>query len=43
MYIKLFAQNLLANHAPPVTVEDGLEVTRTLENMCKRVEEAESV
>lgn len=42
MYIKLFAENLLADCAPPVTVEDGLAVIRTLEDMCKRIEEIET-
>jgi predicted dehydrogenase len=42
MYIKLYAESLLANRSPPVTVEDGVEVTRTLEHMCKRIEELES-
>lgn len=39
--IKLFAENLMANRAPPVTVEDGLAVIRTLEDMCKRIEAIE--
>jgi len=43
MCIKLFAESVLSNHAPPVTVKDALEVTKTLEYMCKQIEEAESV
>ena len=40
MYIKLFADSLLGDSEPPVTVEDGLEVVKTLEKMCDIIEEA---
>jgi len=41
MYIKLFADSLLNNSEPPVTVEDGLIVVKTLEKMCDMIEKAE--
>ena len=41
MYIKLFAESLLSGTDPPVTVEDGLEVIKTLEKMCEMIESAE--
>jgi predicted dehydrogenase len=41
MYIKLFAESLLNGTYPPVTVEDGLEVIKTLEKMCGMIESAE--
>jgi predicted dehydrogenase len=40
-YVKLFAESLLNDTDPPVTVEDGLEVTKTLEKMCGMIERAE--
>jgi predicted dehydrogenase len=40
-YVKLFAESLLNGTDPPVTVEDGLEVTKTLEKMCGMIERAE--
>lgn len=39
-YIKLFAESLINNSKPPVTVEDGLEVVKTLEKMCSMIERA---
>ena len=39
MYIKLFAESLINDSEPPVTVEDGFAVTKTLEEMCKRIKE----
>jgi len=41
-YVKLFAESLLNDTDPPVTVEEGLEVTKTLEKMCGMIEHAES-
>jgi predicted dehydrogenase len=40
-YIKLFAKNLINNCPPPVTVEDGLAVIKTVEDICKKIEEQE--
>ena len=40
-YIQLFAQSLINDCEPPVTVEDGYEVVKVLEEICKRIEEAE--
>jgi predicted dehydrogenase len=37
-YIRLFAESLINNQKPPVTVEDGLEVVKTLEKMCNMIE-----
>lgn len=42
MYIKLFAEDLIANCAPPVSVQDGLSVIKTLEDMCNKIEEIET-
>jgi len=41
MCIKLFAYSLLSDSEPPVTVEDGLTVVKTLEKMCDMIEKAE--
>lgn len=41
--IRLFAESLLVNREPPVTVKDGLAVIRTLEDMCNRIEKLETV
>jgi predicted dehydrogenase len=41
MYIKLFAESLTSDAEPPVTVEDGLSVIKTLEEMCRRIEAVE--
>ena len=41
MYIKLFAQSLISDNEPPVTVEDGYMVVKTLEEICERIEMAE--
>ena len=41
MYIKLFAESLVKDSEPPVTVEEGLKVVRTLEEMCGMIERAE--
>jgi len=38
MYIKLFAESLIGDSEPPVTVEDGLTVVKTLEEMCGMIE-----
>jgi predicted dehydrogenase len=43
MCIKLFAENLMANRAPPVTVDDGLAVIRTLEDTSERIEKTETL
>jgi predicted dehydrogenase len=40
-YIKLFAESLIMNQKPLVTVEDGLEVVKALERLCGIIEEAE--
>jgi len=40
-YIKLFAENLINDQKPPVTVEEGLEVVELLEKMCYMIENAE--
>jgi len=39
--IKLFAESLMKNGEPPVSVEDGLAVVRTLEQVCKKIAEQE--
>jgi len=41
IYIKLFAESLINDQKPPVTVEDGLEVVKSLEKMCDMIENAE--
>jgi len=41
MYINLFAQSLIGGYEPPVTVEDGYVVVKTLEEVCRRIEMAE--
>ena len=41
MCIKLFAQSLISDNEPPVTVEGGYIVVKTLEEICKRIEMAE--
>jgi len=41
MYIKLFAQSLSSNGEIPVTVEDGYEVIKSLEELCNRIEMVE--
>lgn len=41
LYIKLFADSLINNSKSPVTVQDGLEVIKTLEELCTRIEEKE--
>ena len=38
-YISLFADCYLNHTDPPVTIEDALEVTRILEQMCKSIKE----
>jgi predicted dehydrogenase len=40
-YIKLFAESLINDQQPPITVEDGLEVVKMLEKMCDMIEKAE--
>jgi predicted dehydrogenase len=40
-YIKLFAESLINDQKPPVTVEEGLEVVKLLEKMCDMIEKAE--
>jgi len=40
-YIKLFAESLINGSDPPVSVEDGLAVVKTLEEMCMRIAELE--
>ena len=40
-YLKLFAESLINDQKPPVTVEDGLEVVKSLEKMCDMIEKAE--
>jgi len=41
MYIKLFAQSLINDSEPPVTVEDGYRVVKVLEEMCEKIEKVE--
>jgi len=41
MCIKLFAQSLISDNEPPVTVKDGCVVVKTLEEICERIELAE--
>ena len=41
MCIKLFAQSLINDSEPPVTVESGCIVVKTLEEICERIEIAE--
>jgi predicted dehydrogenase len=40
-YIKLFAESLINDEKPPVSVEDGLTVVKTLEKMCDIIEKAQ--
>jgi predicted dehydrogenase len=40
-YINLFAEGLINDERPPVLIEDGLEVVKTLEKMCDMIEKAE--
>ena len=39
--MKLFVESLANDSKPPVSVEDGLAVTKTLEETCKRIDEEE--
>ena len=39
--IKLFAESLINNKEPPISVIDGLAVVKTLEEMCMRIVELE--
>lgn len=41
MYIKLFAESLINNDEPPVSVIDGLAITKTLEDACLIIEQLE--
>jgi len=41
MYIKLFAESIVGDSEPPVTVEEGLKVVGALEEMCRMIEKAE--
>jgi len=41
MYIKLFAESIINDDEPPVSVIDGLAVTKTLEEACLRIEQLE--
>jgi len=41
MYISRFAESLVKGTEPPVTVEEGLKVVKTLEDMCRIIESAE--
>lgn len=41
MYIQLFAKSLVDDSEPPVTVEAGLKVVKTLEEICGMIERAE--
>jgi hypothetical protein len=41
MYIKLFAESIINDDEPPVSVIDGLAVTKTLEEVCLRIEQLE--
>lgn len=41
MCIKLFAQSLVDGSEPPVTVEEGYRVVKTLEEICERIERIE--
>ena len=43
MYIKLFAQSLINGGEPPVTVEDGYSVVKTLEEICQRIKKIEKI
>ena len=38
MCIRLFTESLINDREPPATVEEGLAAIRTLEEMCKRIE-----
>jgi len=40
-YIRMFADSLLNNRDPPVTVEDGCAVVKVLEEMCNKIDAAE--
>lgn len=42
LYIKLFANSLVNNADPPVSVEEGLATIKTLEEICKRIVEQET-
>ena len=41
MYIKQFAEYLLSGGEPPVSVEEGLSVIKTLDEMCKMIVQKE--
>ncbi|MGB9959776.1 MAG: Gfo/Idh/MocA family protein [Candidatus Bathyarchaeales archaeon] len=41
LYIKLFADSLINDADPPVSVEDGLATVKLLEEICKRIVEHE--
>jgi len=41
IYIRLFAESLIHDKEPPVSVRDGLAVVQTLEQMCRKIEEQE--
>ena len=41
MYIRRFAESLVEDTDPPVTVEEGFKVVKTLEDMCGIIERAE--
>lgn len=42
MYIKLFAESVIKNCEPPVSVVDGLAVVKTLEETCTRIAKVEA-
>lgn len=41
MCIRLFAQSLIKGQDPPVTIDEGYNVVKTLEGLCQRVASAE--
>lgn len=41
MCIKLFAQSLIEGSEPPVTIDEGYRVIKTLEEICERIKQTE--
>jgi predicted dehydrogenase len=41
LYIERFVQNLIESKEPPISVKEGLEVVKTLEDMCRIIEKLE--
>jgi len=41
--IKLFAESIISNYDPPVSVAEGLAVVKTLEEMCNKIADLEKI